>query len=32
MSKCPALLSSACELTQYFPNFTRQEIASFMFG
>ena len=32
MSECPALLSSACELTQYFPNFSRPELASFMFG
>jgi hypothetical protein len=32
MSECPALFSSVCELTQYFPSFTRQEIASFLFG
>src|SRR5258708_12007565 len=32
MSECPALFSSVCELTQYFPSFTRQEVASFVFG
>lgn len=32
MTECPAFLASLCELTQYFPGFTRQEIASFLFG
>ncbi|WP_291557733.1 hypothetical protein [Bradyrhizobium sp.] len=32
MTECPAFFSSLCELTQYFPGFSRQEIASFLFG
>src|SRR5712671_1663947 len=32
MTQCPAALFTFCEFTQYFPTFTRQEIASFAFG